>query len=97
MKKQDNWLPAELTSHLLDHSSKIYSLERGLFNTSNSFQELVNTINKVNLEISKRVQAVEARMGELEKMLVDAQNRINTLESGVKGETDAVKEFGHDA
>lgn len=72
-KKADN---VQIALHMLEQANKIYAMEKLQLQMNQATADLVNNINKVNIEISKRIENLERRICEVERLSVKEPTTI---------------------
>lgn len=63
--------PIEFAVHLLEQSNKINALEKFCNTYQHEMTRIVDGFNKANMELAKRIQVLESRVEDLEKLKVD--------------------------
>lgn len=63
--------PYEFAVHLLEQSNRLHRVENVLTQYQYEVSRLVGDFNKANMELAKKIQALESKNEELERLLVE--------------------------
>lgn len=75
--------PHEFAYYLLEQGNRIHKIENVLTQYQYEVSRLVNDFNKANLELAKKIQALESKVEELERVIAS--------------KSEPTPAFGHDA
>ena len=66
----------QLSLRIIDFMVKLNDMQQTTSNIVNSLNSFVTDVNKMGHEVAKRVQALEARMSELEQMFDSSKHLV---------------------
>ncbi len=70
----------QFVTHLLEHGTKIHTLERVVWELQKNVSTVVGQANVANIELHRQLQDAIVRVEELEKANVEYKSRIEQIE-----------------
>jgi hypothetical protein len=68
---------AQVALNQVDHATKLSHLGSGLTQLSMNIGDIITQFNKVNLEMSTRIQTLESRCAELDRLICSPKSSSN--------------------
>ncbi len=68
MRKQKPVTGNVFTIHLLEQATKLFELEKLQTQTSTGIMDLIASINRINLDMGRKIEGLEKRIQELEQL-----------------------------